>query len=650
MSYIKQFPRLFHPGQIGKLEVKNRIVMAPVANMYANMDGTYSQRQIDYYAERAKGGAGLIIVEVTFVERKISPPADPVAPYIDTNWHIPGASDLVDAVHDYGAKICIQLSPGPGRNMNVATHDRIPIAASAVPSFSDPDIICRELSVAEIKEIVRACGDAAERAVKAGFDMIEIHGHLGYLIDGFMTPLYNKRSDEYGGDIEGRMRFAKEIIAAMRSRVGDKFPLCFRYSGEHKIEGGRTLAESQEIARHLESAGIDILDIDAGCYEVPYWITPPYYMPEGCLADIAAGIKKAVKIPVITVGGINSPELAEQILDEEKADFIALGRALIADPQWPNKARNGQIEDIRPCIRCNEGCMGRSFFLRTMACTVNPVVGKEQYYKFNRVEKPKEVMIIGGGPAGMEAARVAALRGHKVTLYEKENELGGQLKAASKPPFKKPFRDLKKYLSGQLNQSGVKIETGKEVTAHLVEHMKPEAVIIATGASPVTPSFPHQTGNIITVEDFLTGKKEAGDTVIILGASLVGCDTALYCAREKKKVTVIQMRADTGIAQDVNFFSREKLLQELARYGVTILTDLAIKEVTSDGVLVTDGTGKQQTLVADTIIAALGGKAQNELAMELKDKVRELYLVGDCVSPRKILEAIREGFLAGWQL
>lgn len=250
----------------------------------------------------------------------------------------------------------------------------------------------------------------------------------------------------------------------------------------------------------------------------------------------------------------------------------------------------------------------------------------------------------------MEAARAAALRGHKVTLYEKENELGGQLKAASKPPFKKPLRDLINYLSGQLNKSGVKIETGKEVTAHLVEYMKLEAVIIATGASAVMPSFPHETGNVITASDFLTGKKEAGETIIILGAALVGCDTALYCAQEKKRVTILKVRADTGIAHDVNFFSREKLLQELARYGVTILTDLEIKEVTAEGVLVTDDTGKQQTLVADTIIAALGSKAQNELATELKNKVSELYLVGDCASPRKILEAMREGFLAGWQL
>lgn len=650
MKTIRQFSRLFNPGYIGNLEIKNRIVMAPMANMYTNLDGTYSQRQIDYYAERAKGGAGLIIVEVTFVERKISPPADPVAAYLDTNWHIPSASDLVDAVHDYGAKICVQLSPGPGRNMNVATHDRIPIAASAVPSFSDPNILCRELSIAEIKEIVRACGDAAERAVKAGFDMIEIHGHLGYLIDGFMMPLYNKRSDEYGGDIEGRMRFAREIIAAMRSRVGDKFPLCFRYSGEHKIEGGRTLAESQEIARHLEGAGIDILHIDVGCYEVPYWITPPYYMLEGCLVDIAAAIKKVVTIPVITVGGITSPELAEQILDEEKADFIALGRALIADPEWPNKARNGRISDIRPCIRCNEGCMGRSFFLRTMACTVNPIVGKEQYYKIDRAEKPKKVMIIGGGPAGMEAARVAALRGHEVTLYEKENELGGQLRAASKPPFKKPLRDLINYLSGQLDKSGVKIEMGKEVTAHLVEYMKPEAVVIATGASPVMPSIPLKTGNIITAVDFLLGKKKVGDKIIVLGASHVGCDTALYLAQEKKTVTILKIRADTEIAQDLNLFSREKLLQELDQNGVTILTNFAIKEFTTERALVNDNAGKQHTIIADTIVVALGFKAQSELAEDLKDKVSELYLVGDCVNPRKLMEAIREGFLAGWQI
>jgi 2-enoate reductase len=651
MKVVKRFPKLFQPGHIGKLEIKNRIVLAPMGTMYVNLDGSYSQREIDYLVARAKGGAGLILTGATAVEKQVNPPDYPLAAYMDSNWQIPRASDLVDAVHDYGAKIGIQLSPGSGRNMPEASSERTPVSASAVPIIGDPDVLCHELKVEEIKKIILACGDAAQRAVRAGFDMIEIHAHAGYLVDQFMTPLWNKRNDEYGGDIERRMRFAIDIINAIRAKVGADFPLCFRYSAEHGIDGGRTLPESQEVAQRLEAGGVDILHMDAGCFEVPPWIVPPTYMPLGCFADFAMAIKQVVNIPVITVGSIMSPELAEQILDEGKADFICLGRALIADPDWPNKAKEGQTEDIRPCIRCNEGCIGRAYFLKSMSCSVNPTVGKERYYAITQAEKPKKVMIIGGGPAGMEAARVAALRGHEVILYEKENELGGQLRAASKPSFKSSVGNLVNYLCIQLSKLGVKVETGKEVTSHLVDRARPEAVVVATGAIPLMSSIPGvENEKIITAVDLLLGKKRVGNEVIVLGAALVGCDTALYLAQEGKSVNIIKMRPGTEIAQDLNPFSRLSLLEELAKNGVTILTNLTIREFTDEGVAVTDKEEKQQTLKADTIVLALGAESENKLVENLKGKVSELYVVGDCVSPRKIGEAMHEGFVAGWRI
>ena len=374
MEEAQRFPKLFQPGRIGKLEIGNRIIMAPMETRLAEPDGRYSQRLIDYFVARAKGGVGLILTGLTMVESEISPYHDLLTTYLDAPYQIPGTSDLVEAVHDYGVKIGVQFSAGLGRNIHGASPEKVPVSASAVPAFTDPRILCRELSVEEIKKIILAFGDAAERAVTAGFDMIELHAHAGYLIDQFMTPLWNKRKDEYGGDIEGRMKFAVEIINAIRARVGADFPLSFRYAAEHRIKGGRTLSESKEIAQRLEAVGIDILHIDAGCYESQHWIAPPIYLPEGCFVDLAAAMKQVVNIPVITVGGITSPELAEKILDEGSADFICLGRALLADPDWPNKAREGRVQDIRPCIRCLDGCLGRMFAFKTISCSVNPVL------------------------------------------------------------------------------------------------------------------------------------------------------------------------------------------------------------------------------------------------------------------------------------
>lgn len=651
MKRAQQFPNLFRPGHIGKLEIKNRIVMAPMAQMWAEIDGRFSQQQIDYYAARAKGGTGLIITEANFVERKISPPFDPLAVYIDSSYHVPRASELVDAVHDYGAKIAVQLSPGPGRNMDGASSGRTPISASAVPSFHDPRILCHELTIEEIAIIVEACGKAARRATHAGFDMIEIHAHNGYLIDNFMTPWWNKRRDRYGGDIEGRMRFPVEIIKAMRAAAGDSIPLSFRYAIDHRFKGGRTIAESQEIARVLERAGIDVLHLDIGCHDAFQWVQPPNYLSTDDFADLATEIKKVVNIPVITVGGITHPATAERILKEKKTDFACLGRALIADPDWAVKAERGQLREIRPCLRCNEGCIGRAFYLKSMSCSVNTLVGKERYYTITRADKPKKVVVIGGGPGGMEAARIAALKGHDVTLFERDMEPGGQLKAASQPAFKSALQELVEYLVFQLHKLGVKVETNKEVTPDMVYQMNPDAVVLATGASPAKSSLPGaRRKNVMTAVDLLSGKRKVGNKVIVVGASLVGCDTALYLAQKGKKVSVIKIRPGTEVAEDINQINRATLLEQLAQNGVNFLFDRVIKEFTAGGVLVTDKDGKQQMIEADTIVLALGAKPENNLAKHLKGKVDELYVIGDCVSPRKIGDAMHEGFVAGWRI
>jgi 2,4-dienoyl-CoA reductase-like NADH-dependent reductase (Old Yellow Enzyme family)/pyruvate/2-oxoglutarate dehydrogenase complex dihydrolipoamide dehydrogenase (E3) component len=566
---------------------------------------------------------------------------------MDSDAHIARASDLAEAVHDYGAKICMQLSAGLGRQEVNPTLEKRPVAPSAIPCYVDPKVICHKLTKAEIKDIVKEYAKAARRIVTAGFDMIEVHGHTGYLIDQFMTPLWNKRADEYGGDMNKRMRFPLELISSVRDVVGSDFPLSFRLSADHKIPNGRTLSEALEIARLLESAGIDVLHIDGGCYDSMPWIFPPSYYPEVPMVELAAAVKKLVKIPVITVGKISRPEFAEQILKDGRADFIAIGRQLIADPEWANKAKDGRVEEIRPCIACNEFCIGRVFYARPLGCSVNAAAGKESYYALERPERQKRIMIVGGGPAGMEAARVAALRGHSVTLYEKEKTLGGQVKAASKPAFKVQLQRLVNYLSFQLRKVGVKVEIGKEVTPHLVDVTKPDVVVIATGATPLVCRIPGNE-NTINVIDLHLGNMKLGSRVIVAGGGVTGCDTALHLAQEGKRVTIIEMLP--AIAGDLNPISRQALLEELSQTGVKILTNHTIKKFKAQGLIAAGKDGKEKTIKADNIICALGSQSENKLMKSIEGKVREVHAIGDCVEPRKVGEAIHDGFVAGWKI
>ena len=636
--------KLFEPGKIGKLTLKNRIVMAPMGlGGLEESYGELSQRGIDYYAARAKGGVGLIITGFTRASREIEPPLDDKL-VVDSMMHVAWLNRLAETAHDYGAKVAVQLSAGVGR---VASPSLLKmagaVAPSASPAFWDPTITARELDTGEIERLVKAFEVSAEILKIAGIDAVELHGHEGYLFDQFMTALWNKRTDKYGGDLDGRLTFCREIIAAIKRGAGPDFPVIYRFGLKHYIAGGREVAEGLEIARRLEAAGVDALEVDAGCYETWYWAHPPTTLEPGCMVDMATMAKEVVNIPVIAVGKLGYPELAESVLQDGKADFVCLGRALLADPEWPNKVKQGRLEDIRPCIGCHEGCLKRIFDGKYLSCAVNPATGMEREFTIKPAEQKKSVLVIGGGPGGMEAARVATLRGHQVTLWEKGNALGGNLIPASIPDFKQDYGSLINFLATQIRKLGVTIELGKEATPELIRMMKPDVVFIATGSTPIIPEVPGTTNEaVVTAVDVLMGRRGVGESAIVIGGGLVGCETALHLAQKSKNVTIVEIL--NNVMPDVPPANSMHLLELLADMDVQILTETKFLEITDNGITIADKYGKRSTLEADTIVLAMGLKPNERLLDALRDKVPEVYAIGDCVEPRKVINAIWEGF------
>jgi 2-enoate reductase len=647
---MTQATQLFAPGKIGRLTIKNRIVMAPMGlSGLVESDGSISEQGIDYYVERAKGGVGLIITGLCFctLDVEFRGTQNMEMNYLfraDSPRVIPRLRELAEAVHVYDAKIAVQLTAGIGRVIGPRILPQ-PVAPSVVPNVWDLNVMTRELTTDEVEALVRSFGNAAEIVKDAGVYAIELHGHEGYLMDQFMTSLWNRRTDKYGGDLEGRLRFVLEIIEGIKDKAGADFPVVFRYAVKHYIEGGRDVEESQKIAKHLEGVGVAALHVDAGCYDNWYWPHPPIYQPPGCMVDMAEAVKKVVNIPVITVGRLGYPELAESVIREGKADFVALARPLLADPEWPLKAKEGRLEDIRPCIGDQDGCIGA---VRRegayLSCAVNPACGNERQLAIRTAEKPKSVLVAGGGVAGMEAARVAALRGHKVTLCEKSERLGGHLVPASVPEFKRDLGWLRDYYQTQLRKLAVKVELGKEVTPELIEEVRADVVIVATGSTPIIPEIPGVGADkVITAIDLLLGEKEAGQNVIVVGGGLVGCEVAVYLAQKGKRVTIVEMLG--RIIPDVFEANRQYLFKALAENGVCVLTDASLGRITDEGAVIVNKRRRYQAdLKADTVVLAVGLKPEADLAKALDGNLAEIYSVGDCHEPRKILDAVWDAF------
>jgi len=649
MSSLK---KLFSPIRIGSMEVKNRIVMAPITTNWAPDDGTVSQKMIDYWEARAKGGVGLIIFEAVTI--------DGAFPYILQTvglWDdklIPSFKKFVDAMHAHGAKVAPQIShPGPESFSWLKGVQ--PVGPSPVVCKTHGQV-CRELALEEIKPIVEQYGEAARRAREAGCDAMELHAAHNYMLAGsFLSPLHNKRTDAYGGSIDGRLRFLLEVMESIRARAGRDFPVILRISGDEHLPGGRDIRDTQYIAPKLVEAGVDAFHVSGGVVpESFWWVLPCMGTPPGLNVPAAAALKQVVDVPVMVVGRITDPRFAEDILDRREADMVVMGRALLADPELPNKAKEGRFEDIAPCTSCGLGCLRTQLTYEPMTCVINPTVGREKEMAITPAAKLKKVLVAGGGPGGLEAARVAALRGHQVTLFEKQAKLGGQLNLAAIPPMKQELSKWVIYLSTQVKKAGVKVELKKEATPELIEKMKPDVVIVATGGECLIPPIPGVDGpKVITGHAVLTGKVAISrGKVLIIGGGMVGCELADMLADPgynqttgSLPVTIVEMLADIGL--DVIPQTRMLLLLRLQQKGVKAITSATVKEILEDGVVITRN-GQEETIRGmDYIILAMGAKSVNELSDKIKDKVAEVYVIGDAKEPRKALEAIAEGAEVG---
>jgi NADPH-dependent 2,4-dienoyl-CoA reductase/sulfur reductase-like enzyme len=493
---------------------------------------------------------------------------------------------------------------------------------------------------------VEEFGDCALRAKKAGFDGVEVHGAHGYLIAQFMSPYSNKRTDEYGGSLLNRMRLPLEIISNIRAKAGNDFPILFRISGDEFVPGGRTIEDTKAIAVLLEQAGVNAIHVSAGVYGSMQFIIPPAAVRHGWIADFAAEVKKVVSIPVITVGRINDPMMAETIIASGKADFVAIGRGSLADPELPNKAAAGKFDDINYCIGCLQGCVGNLFRGNPGGCLVNPVTGRESEFILKPVDKKKKVFVAGGGPAGMEAARVAAQRGHEVHLYEKSDKLGGQYLIGAIPPNKGEVDMFLAWQQNQLKKYNVNVHFNTELTVQIVEKGAPDAVIVATGGEPIVPDIPGKDKpNVVDANDVLLGNVNVGHRVIVIGGGMVGSETADHLANHGKEVTIVEMLPE--IAKDEEAAVRYFLMKDLQDNGVKIYVNAPVKKILDDGVISEIDGAEIKIGPADTIVMAIGAKSVNSLTKQLEGKVPQVLTVGDALKVRKALEAVEEGYRAG---
>lgn len=656
-----KYSKLFSPIKIGSITIKNRFAMAPMGPLgLADANGGWNHRGIDYYVERAKGGTGLIITGVTFFDQvveKQDPSTVPNPLYKPVNF-VKTSREMTERIHAYGSKIFLQLSGGFGR-VTIPTNvgDIPPIAPSAIP-HRWLDKTCRAITVDEIHAIVKQFGEAAFHAKRAGFDGVQIHAvHEGYLIDQFAISMFNQRTDEYGGSLENRLRFAKEIVEEIKKTCGDDFPVTLRFSvksmikdwrvgalpGEDFEEKGRDTEEGLKAAKLLESYGYDALDTDVGTYDAWWWNHPPMYQKKELYRGYCKMVKEVVDIPVFCAGRMDNPDMALEAIENGECDVIDLGRPLLADPDYCNKLRCGKITQIRPCISCHEGCMGRVASYSLLNCAVNPQAARERVNAYEPILKKKKVLIVGGGVAGCEAARVLAIRGHQPVVYEKGSRLGGNLIPGGAPDFKEDDIALADWYTNELNRLGVHVHLNTELNEEEIKTMDYDTVILATGSKPKVFSLGDDS-HTYTAEQVLLKQKDAGKKTVVVGGGLVGCETALWLAQNGIHVTIVEALDKVMAVNGPLCAANKEMLEALLPFnGVEIITGAKVTEFANGEVKVDTKEGSK-TIMSDSVILSVGYKEENTLYNNLQFDIPDLYLLGDAKKVSNIMYAIWDAF------
>jgi 2,4-dienoyl-CoA reductase-like NADH-dependent reductase (Old Yellow Enzyme family)/thioredoxin reductase len=645
------FPKLFAPGKIGSLELPNRVVFAATSSELADKDGFVGDDLVEYYAERARGGAGLLVVEATYVEqegKRLHHNA-----MLHDDCFIPGLRKVVDATHAEGAKIALQLNHG-GRESIPDVSGSVPLAPSPIPSqFTGVGdaVIPKELTAGEIDRIVERFAEAARRSRDAGFDAVELHAAHGYLIGEFLSPDSNKREDAYGGSVQGRAYFCVRLIEAIKARLGADYPVIVRMNGRDHVRDGLELDDAVEMAALFEAAGADSISVSGGVHASrPYMVVPGMSVDRGCYVGYGDAIRKRVTVPVMVVGRINTPELAEQILEDGLADFICLSRALIADPHFPAKAKAGRTETIAPCIACNE-CIATVHRHKGLACTVNPMVSRELELKplLALTPEARRVVVIGSGAAGLSAAVMAARRGHDVHLFERENAIGGQLLLAHQPPHRGEIKNALRYFTSEVERLGIPVNLNCSFSADDARALKPEAIIVATGASSVQPDIPGSDLPLVRSGwRVLAGSETTGHTCVVVGGGLVGIEVADFLADQGKKVIMV-VRSE--LLKKAVHADRVYYLDRIAELNIEVLAGMELLAVGPNSIEIRPEGRVRRTLHdIDNVIFCTGYASRKAETGGLEGLGIPVHYAGDVGGPRKFFQAIEEGTLTALRI